>query len=236
MKSFDLLAQAPEELLLYLDAAQELADKLLGIRPLNRDSASEYAADIQQTSLGEALGLVPLEDAGNSRPYCYITRGPATGLIFAFNSGKPEPFRFPDLNAFVEALQAARLTRTHIEDLPAESIPAIPGQQGLCARLLGALELEPREAEATIDILLPLLAPANLQVLGALAGHDNSLIRESVAVFLQRRTLIEHEAIAQRLAADAYSQVAFPAAAALMTIRRLKIARNLEEHHLKRAS
>ena len=222
MTADDPLADAPQELLSYLDDSSALRSVEQSINPLSRQIASEYAESIRQTPVGEQLGLIPLEDANNSKPYCYITRGAAAGMILQFNRGDGQALRFPSLASFIQALIGAKKQGIHIEDLEPVPIPRTAEQANICTKLLVALSMEPGEAEFTVEHHLPLLDPGNIPVLETLSQSDNFLIRESVAIFLQRNPLTQQEHIAQRLVADKYGQVARPAAAAAKTIRRLK--------------
>mgnify|MGYP003335744230 FL=1 len=222
MNTSDPLAEAPLELLEYFDEAVTLKATDLSINPLTRQAAAEYAVSIRQIPVGEQLGLVPLEDADNSKPFCYITKGPAKGMIFQFNRGDGQGLRYPSLASFVSALRQAKANGIEIDDLVSVPIPAVAKQADVSVRLIGALAMEPAEAELTVENLLPLLSPDSLDVLEALSQTDNFLIRESVAIFLERNPRTQHEYIAQRLAADKYGQVARPATAAAKIIRRMK--------------
>ena len=224
MSADDPLEGAPRELLAYLDSAARLATPALGIRPLDRAAAREQALAIRQIPLGQQLGLVPLEDANNSRPHCYITQGPATGMILLFNSGDGQPLRYGTLAAFVAALEQAVRNGIHIEAMQGGALCAIPDQAQLAVRLLAALSEPPREAEAAVETLLPLLDPDNLEVLTTLGSHRNFLIRESVALYLKQNPRVACEELAKLLAADQYGQVARPAAEAAKLIRRAKAA------------
>lgn len=222
MNTNDPLSGAPLELLEYFDGGVALKADDLSINPLTRKAAATYAASIRQIPVGEQLGLVPLEDANNSKPFCYITKGLATGMIFQFNRGDGQGLRYPSLASFVNTLRLAKENGTDIEDLVPVPIPAIAKQADISTRLIEALSMDPAEAEFAVENLLPLLNPQNLDVLEALSQTDNFLIRESVAIFLARNPRTQHEHMAQRLAADRYGQVARPAAAAAKIIRRMK--------------
>lgn len=82
----DPLADAPAELLVFLDQAASLQSETLGIAMLGRAACREYSRAVRGTALGEALGLVALEDANNSLPYCYVVRGPSAGRHPAFGA------------------------------------------------------------------------------------------------------------------------------------------------------
>jgi hypothetical protein len=222
LTAHDPLADAPLELLAYFDDSDALRATALSINPLTRRAAVEYAESIRQVPVGEQLGLVPLEDADNSKPFCYITRGPATGMILQFNRGDGQTLRYPSLASFVSALRRAKESGIDIEDLEPVPIPAAAKQADISIRLIEALSMEPREAEFAVEHLLPLLDPENIDVLDRLSQADNFLIRECVAIFLERNPRTQHEHMAQRLAADKYGQVASPAAAAAKIIRRMK--------------
>lgn len=221
----DPLADAPAELLAFLDQAASLHSEPLGIAVLGRDACREYSRAVRGSALGEALGLVALEDANNSMPYCYVVRGPSAGMVLQFNRLDGQSLRYPSLAAFAAALRTALAEGTHIDDLAPAAIPPSARQAEVVARLLGALA--PRadqdayaDAAALVE-LLPLLHPDNLQVLEALAADSDFYIREYVALFLKRHARPEYEAMARRLAEDRYGQVARPAAEAAKAIRRM---------------
>lgn len=222
----DPLADAPAELLAFLDQAASLQSEPLGIAVLGRDACRDYSRDVRGTALGEALGLIALEDANNSRPHCYVAQGPAAGMVLQFNRADGQSLRYPSLAAFAAALQAALADGTHIEDLAPTAIPPSAQQAEIVARLLGALG--PRadqdacaDAAATVELLLPQLHPDNLPVLEALAADTDFYIREYVALFLERHARLEYEALARHLAEDGIGQVARPAAEAAKAIRRM---------------
>jgi hypothetical protein len=222
MTNFDPVAIAPAELQEYFATASALRSEELDICPLSRAAASAYSADIQATSIGASLGLVALEGANNSEPHCYITRGPAVGMVMQFNRGDAYSLRFPSLGAFVQALKDARKSRTNIEDIPAQPIPPVADQASLSARLIAALSVSSSDSDSEIEVLLPCLAPSNTDVLVRLSESDSVLVREYVAVFVDRNPTPAHEEISSRLSKDKSSQVAEPARSAAKKIRRLK--------------
>jgi len=222
----DPLADAPAELLAFLDQAASLQSKPLGIAVLGRDACREYSRAVRGTAWGEALGLVALDDANNSMPHCYVLRGPAAGMVLQFNRVDRQSLRYPSLAAFASALRAALAGGTHIEDLAPATIAPSARQAEVVARLLGAMA--PRadqeayaDAAAAVELLLPQLNPDNLPVLQALASDTDFYIREYVALFLKRHACPAYEALASRLAEDGHGQVARPAAEAAKAIRRM---------------
>ena len=217
----DPFRDAPEEVFTFFREAVHLRDPELQIHPLAADEARTYSAALQESDVGATLGLVALDDANDSNPYCLITRGIARGMVVHY-SHDPEPeIRFADLAGFRAALVAARDRRLSIDELPAEPVPPHMDQRTLANTLADLNRNEGDTAEFLLCLLVPLISPDQVPLLDQLGANSNFFVRESIARYIQARPRAEYREIAARLAVDPHPQVSDVGRKALSGVNRV---------------
>lgn len=219
--ALDPFAHAPPDVLALLRDSPAPADPDLLINPLSLDESRRISTMLQQMDVGRELGLIALDDANDSNPYCYISRGVARGMVVHF-SHDPEPeIQFVDLAGFRRSLVAAIQERRDIHELRHEPLPPHKDQAQLADALRDLLSRDDDNAEFLLCLLVPLLAPQELPIIESLAAHSNFFVRQSMADFIERHPLTAHLAVAERLSQDRHPQVARPGKRALGRVRAL---------------
>ena len=107
----------PDELVSHFATPPLLHAPDLFINLLNLDDSLAYTDGIQHTFISKSLGLFVLDDANNSNPFCYVTRGPARGLILQLKHDDASAFAFSSLSSFLGAIADAIETRKTIDSL-----------------------------------------------------------------------------------------------------------------------
>lgn len=208
----------PEDVMAFLREAETLRDSRLRINPLSIDQCVRRTEAFHEIPIAAELGLIVLDDADDSNPYCLITRGPAAGMVVHFRHEGDYGLHYPRLADFREALRAAREQRLSIDDLPRRRLDPHPDQPLLVGYLTSCLRRDDDDAPGLLQIHFPLLDAANLEVLQEAASSVDFLVREIAARFLEEHALPVHRDVATRLASDSYPQVADPARRALRAI------------------
>lgn len=212
----------------FLRSVDELRRPDLRINPLTPEQSIDATGRMRGLTIGNELGLVVLDDANDSKPYCLITRGVASGMVVHF-SHDPEPrIRFASLDAFADSLRTAVANGLDIDELPHGPVPALADQDALARHLRSLVEREDDEAETLACLFVPLVDPARVDILDTVAGSDSFYIREATAEHIAAHPSVEHFEIAERLAKDSHSQVARPGKKALSAVNRLRYARPQE--------
>jgi hypothetical protein len=210
----------PEVVGAFLREVESLRTPELSINPLSPEQAAQRSAQLATTSLfGELLGLIVLDDAGDSNPYCYISRGLGVGMVLHHEHDGTVAIRFPDLASFGESLRNAVVLGHDIGELRGPPLPPHPDQVALRAELRARLTGDDPDAELFARVFLPLLDPADLETLELAAAAHDFLIRESAAEAMARHPLPVHLPLATRLAADSYPQVQTPARRVLVELK-----------------
>ncbi|MCC6665532.1 MAG: SMI1/KNR4 family protein [Polyangiaceae bacterium] len=216
----------PEEVRAFLRSADELRDEPLRINPLTPERSASVSARYRDIPIFAELGLVVLDDANDSNPFCLVTSGPAAGMVVHVCHDGETELSYPSLAEFLHALRLAHQQRLDIDALPHAPIPAGVDQSFLADHIRALLTRDDADAPTLLVIHLPLLDPRNVDLLADCAEHDDFLIRESAAMFLANHPLAEHRAIAEKLSLDRYQQVASPARQARSAIARLRSGRH----------
>jgi hypothetical protein len=82
------------------------ANPELGIKILALGDAIKYSRAIhERTLLGKSMGLFVLDDANDSNPFCYVTRGPAKSCILHLYHDGDTAIEYSSLAAFLTALE-----------------------------------------------------------------------------------------------------------------------------------
>ena len=207
--------QLPDEVLAFLRDAGPLRDRRLRINPLTAEQCAVRTEALREIPVVAALGLIALDDADDSNPFCLITSGPASGMVVHFFHDPEPELCYSSLRQFLDALRVAHRDRLTIDDLPRPVLDPHPDQALLTTFLQAWLHGDHDDAVIALQIHYPLLERANLDVLRDTASHVDPLIREIAARFIERHADPAHRAIATRLASDPYPQVAVPARRAL---------------------
>jgi hypothetical protein len=217
----DPFGDAPEEVYSFFQEAVRLRDPELQIYPLTADESRVYSSAIQQSDVGAALGLIALDDANDSNPYCLISRGVARGMVVHF-SHDPEPeIRFPDLASFRASLNVARDQHLSIDQVPFEPLRPHTDQQRLIDALAGLNRESSDTAEFLLCLYIPLIAPEQIPILEQLATSSSFFVRESVARYIEIHPRSEHGIIAAKLAKDNHPQVSQVGKQALSSVNRV---------------
>ena len=217
----DPFASAPAELWAFFREAPTLVQDDLGIHPLTEGESRAYSRALHKFSLGERLGLVVLDDANDSNPFCLVTTGLLRGSVLHLVHDDAPHIRFDSLAAFRRSLVEARDRGLHIDDLPVPPLQPF-GDQPALANLLAELSREAGDwAVEQLCLHVPLLVPHDPVLLERLARHRDLFVREAVAELLLERPTRGLDAIALRLAADSYRQIADPARRAVERMRAL---------------
>ena len=192
----------------------------LFINLLNLDDSLAYTAGIQDTFIGEPLGLVVLDDANNSNPFCYVTRGAARGLILHLKHDDASAFAFSSLSRFLDAINNAIETHKTIDDLVFDSNFTSVGQSELVADLQNQCEHD--GVAEVICVMMTLLHELPTALVDSLAAHDDFYVRESLAEFIALNPRVDLLPTATMLVGDPHAQVARPGQRALDAICQLE--------------
>lgn len=197
----------PSEVLQLLSRRGELNSTALGINLLAESASAEKTSVMHGISLVKRLGLVVLDDADDSNPYCFITGGVAAGMVVHFNHD-PEPrIEFGTVLAFENFLRQLHAQEQSLGDVEPTS-PAHPDQVALAAVLRElARATEDVDAESLICLYLPLLRGEHRPTLEALAAHPDFLVREALADAIGNAALPDSTEVLRALSTDPHSQV-----------------------------
>jgi hypothetical protein len=163
------------------------------------------------------LGLITLDDAGDSNPYVLITRGVCAGMVAHFFHD-PEPrIEFESLRDFEHHLSELRRRRVAIDE--EDRVPPGHRNQALLSGALLELACADDDSDAAwlICLYADLLLEDEFGVLNVLAIHDDFFVREVAAEALGRVDAPHGAALLNQLAKDGHGQVA---AAAQRSINR----------------
>ncbi len=207
----------PDDLVAHFAADRLPADSALSINFLPLAQAIEYTAGVQgHAVLGEPFGLIVLEDANNSDPYCYVTKGPVRGAVLHLRHDDDPVVAFSSLERFLAAIDQAIADGTWIEDLARGNVRDEIDRAAVAehvARLVDDGLVE------EICVLVPLLE-SDVPLMTALSQHPDFYVREAVAEHIALFPGTDLLPIVQALAVDRHSQVARPGRRALSAVNR----------------
>lgn len=193
----------------------------LGIKILPLPAAIKYTRAIHEgTLLGKEMGLFVLDDANDSNPFCYVTRGPAKGCILHLYHDGDTAIEYPSLTAFISALKAAISEGVSIDDLPGKDRRPRIDQDVLCNRISQLISSDSDEAECELTVLVQLLDTARVDPVRSLSAHASFFVREAAARLLAEHPNGQLVGVAESLANDRHPQVARPGKMALSAIQR----------------
>ncbi len=213
------MLELPKDVVEFLNAAASVRTPALRINPLSLQQCIASSTHFREFfSIAAELGLVVLDDADDSDPYCLITRGPASGMVVHFSHDSEPTLAFPDLAAFLHSLRAAVRNNRSIDHLERHRFSPLPNQPALRSTLHALLESDDDDAPLILAILFPLLDPDERDTVLLAASHIDFLIREIAALFVEAHPAGHFRQVAQALSEDSYPQVAGPARRALRLI------------------
>jgi hypothetical protein len=214
------VADPPDDLVaLYLSPLP--GDPELGISILPLADAIKYTRAIhERILLGKPMGLFVLDDANDSNPFCYVTRGPAKGCILHLYHDGYTAIEYSSLAAFITALKAAINEGVFIHALPSKDRRPKIDQDSLCDHLSGLIPAETDEAECELTVLAQLLDTARVDTVRSLSEHASFFVREAAARLLAEHPKAQLLGVAQSLANDLHPQVARPGKTALAAVKR----------------
>lgn len=193
----------------------------LGIKILPLPDAIKYTRAIHEgTLLGKGMGLFVLDDANDSNPFCYVTRGPAKGCILHLYHDGDTAIEYPSLAAFLTALKAAINEGVFIDELTGKDRRPKIDQNALCDRISELISADSDEAECELTVLVQLLDSGRVDTVRLLAEHSSFFVREAAARLLAEHPNGQLVGIAESLANDRHPQVARPGKAALAAVKR----------------
>lgn len=219
-----LVPDPPEDLVSHFsrDDLPRVPDLCINVLPLA--DAAEYTRRIREhVTLGEILGLVVLDDANNSNPFCYVTKGLLRGQILHLAHDDDTHVAFRSLEGFMASISDAVRDRRWIEELR-DDRPFLTDDQDALAARIGRFLAEDGVDDIEAVVMIPLLDTSRLDIMKSLASHPDFYIREAAAQQITAWPNIELLAVAEALAGDKYPQVARPGRQAESAIRRLKSA------------
>jgi hypothetical protein len=215
--------ELPEEVVAFLTDADAFRDPARRINPLSPRESADQTERCRGIPVVDALGLVVLDDANDSNPYCFVSRGPARGMVVHLSHDTGAAFRYYNLQQFLEALQEARLLGVGIDSLPHAGL--LPHSEQTAIREILTLQVSSDDGDAasTFALFVALLDPRDIATIRLGANSTDFFIREAVAEFLIDKADPEHRAILLELSRDKHPQVAASARRALAAHRRRQL-------------
>lgn len=211
----DPLVTAPDELWDFYREAPSLVCAELEIHPLSEAASREYSRAIQRFDLGQRLGLIALDDANDSNPFCLVTKGLLRGAVLHLSHDDGVKVCFASLAEFRRSLAAALAQGLMIDELPQQPLEPLADQRGLSRLLVALCEQGPESAGEQLCLHVPLLDTGRIRDVERLARYPDLHVREAVARLLEQRPNRSLEHVARLLAADRMPQVAREAKRAL---------------------
>jgi hypothetical protein len=102
-----VIGTAPSDLVRYYELGRRPMYPHLQINCLSFAEAKEYSRKMREISVANLLGLWILDDANDSNPYAYVSKGACASMIIHF-SHDPEPaMAFSSLSKFLDAMHEA---------------------------------------------------------------------------------------------------------------------------------
>lgn len=216
------VADPPDDLVvLYSSPSLDHPELGISILPL-ADAIKCTLAIHERTLLGKPMGLFVLDNANDSNPFCYVTRGPTKGCILHLYHDGDTAIEYSSLAAFITALNAAINESVFVDELPGKDRRPKIDQDSLCNQISRLISEETDEAECELTVLAQLLDTAREDTVPSLSEHASFLVREAAARVLAEHPNAQLVGVAESLANDRYPQVARPGKIALAAVKRGK--------------
>lgn len=207
--------QLPEEVLAFLGAVP--SDPF---GPLTPEAAARATEALRREHpLAKELGLVVLNDSGDSDVYCYVTRGPAVGAVLFVPHDDGLSLAFSSLASLEAALRAAAAAGTALYELPPGAPSPAADQAGLREAVRAAVAEDGDDEANVLAVYLPLLAPDDVETLRLAVEHRDFLVREVAARFMAAAPRAAQVPLLAALCGDRYGQVWRPARRALAALK-----------------
>jgi hypothetical protein len=211
----DIIGSAPEDLVAFYEQGDFPAYPESRINCLPFEGARQYSSCVNRVSDVERLGLWFLDDANDSNPFAYISKGPCAGMIIHF-SHDPEPaITFSSLASFLAKMHGAGKLGLDIDDIENDSLSLPLNKDIYCLA-----QEDTDEATALITYYLPVCSLLEDQTKASLLEHSDFFVREAFALFLTRVPCENDLEFAEHLANDRHPQVAREGKKALGAVKR----------------
>jgi mutator protein MutT len=203
-----LRGDIPAEVLEFLDRAQHLNSGDCLINVLDRAECARQTGLLRGIELFAQLGLVQLEDANNSNPWCFVTRGAAAGMAMYLSHDHGPSIKFVDLAGFEAFLAGIRARGGDIDESRDLPVPAHPDQSALarCIRDLIGRPLDD-ETEQLLFLYLPMLRVDDDGLFASLASSESFFVREAAADLAGDARIAGSRPVVERLLKDPHPQV-----------------------------
>lgn len=212
-----VLPEAPAELAELYAGGSLPAYPESRIQFIEFDAALEYTKALAGWLIPNELGLWVLDDANDSNPFCYITKGPCRGAILHLHHDDDSTVDYPDLQSFVAAMHAAGSDGIDIDDMAKPAAPSFD-----CVDVIRSLlQDESEESESMVCLYLGCSGELPDELVADMAGNESFFIRESIGRWLSKHPSEQHLAHAEALASDNFPQVSVQGAAAKKAIYRV---------------
>ncbi len=197
---------------------KEYADLEFGF--LGLEQAIEYTRAIADLYIADNMGLFTLNDADDSNPFCYITKGIAKGKILHLMHDGEGRIKFNSLKDF---LRECKSVDEH--DIDVYSIDwnheSLVANQSALAEVLDSLATKPEDTAVELMLLyIPLLDGADVSVFERHCLHEDFYVREYLANRIVELASPKLLPVAEKLAADQHSQPAEAGKRAVSAIKR----------------
>lgn len=208
-----VLGNAPSVLVEYFEAGRFRVRPASRIHCLPLSEAAKYTQSLIGLPLGEHFGLFALDDAEDSNPFCYVSRGPCAGAVLHLMHDSEAYISHRSLESFLWAL----------DSLPqSDDIDNLPMEEGIefnTEDTIGDL-LSSHDADILLPVYLPVTAVLSIDTKAALSSSDDMYVREAFAEWMLHHGISADLPFAMQLAEDRMSQVVKLAKQALSRIRR----------------
>jgi len=210
-----VLGSAPGDLVAYYEAGTFPNYPGSRIRCLPFEAAKLYTQQILQIPVAARLGLWVLDDANDSNPFAYISKGPCAGMVVHVRHDDDWEVAFPSFRRFLAAMVDAGTRGLAIDEVAREPINA-----ALDPAIFELARDGSDDATALIVAYLPAAALLQKATKEILVAHDDFFVREAFGEFVSENPSAEDLGLAQQLAADRHAQVARAGMGALRAVKR----------------
>lgn len=198
-----LIGSAPADLVGFYehDALPDHPDSRVHLLPFGE--ARAYSLDMNSVPVFGRLGLWILDDANDSNPYAYISRGPCAGMVMHASHDGDARIAFASLAAFLAALRVVGEAGEDIDALPHEEL-----HLSLDAEFEQLAREDSEDAVFLICTYLRASTALREAAQAALLGYGDFYVREALAAHIAHHPHAHYLAAAQVLAGDGHPQVA----------------------------
>ena len=174
-----------------------------------------YTEALRSIGVGRRLGLIALDNANDSNPYCLITLGVAAGMVVHFFHDDEPMVEFDGLPAFERFLLDLRAGAAKRWWETERDVPVHPRQAELAAAIEDVHSSEDEDIERCTVMYMAMLGGEHRRLLQALSIHSSMYVREAVAETIARGRVTGVADLLPTLAQDSKFQVRAAARRAL---------------------